>query len=254
MELVKFIVGSNEKAAHILKEHIEKLDMDLSYARMMFNRVDGKVSDECVDTYYIAYEDNSLLTRLWNGWGKHKDAIGNFGNFLTVDEARGKGIGGKVLSMWYEDISSRTDLPLGLFCSAGSKELVSLYKKYGFNLAVRGTETGPLFKPLGNSPSSFVDFCKEYYVPSENLYVKSATVEYRHEVDCLLKFALMDNDLTFGFDEIHSIEEALVFENDYNTEILFTDLNRVAGWQITLPDGTIKKQVYPLYDCSVIKQ
>lgn len=248
MKVEKIIAGSKDNTALILKKHVEKLNMDLSYARMMLHRVSGNVKDECIDTYYICHENNVLLSRLWNGWGNHKNAIGNFGNFLTIEEARGKGLGGKLLSMWFDDISKRDDLPLALFCSAGSKELVSLYSKYGFKLAVRNTKVGPLYKPLKNSPDTFFEFCKEYYSPSSKLTAKKATVQYRHEIDCLLKFALLDLGLNFGFEEASCLEEILMGVVDTKAEILFTDDNKVAGWRLLFSDGSIKTQVYPLYE------
>lgn len=254
MEFVKVIIdGNSSNALNALREHIKTLDKKLSYAKMMEYRTNGMAKHECVDTYYIAYENGKMLSRLWNGWGRHKNAIGNFGNFLTLEEARGKGLGGALLKMWINDISQRNDAPLGLFCSAGSVELVELYAKYGFSLAVKNTSTGPLYKPLNGSPLRFSEFCEKYYTPSSRLYAKKASVEYRHEIDCLLKFALLDNDMKFGFEEVNSLEEILMF-NKYEARILFNENNKVAGWQIVFPDGSIKTQVYPLYTDSEIIQ
>jgi len=248
MNYNKIIIGSSNATADALKKHILTLDLSLSYAQMMLNRVNGIYKDQCVDTYYIAQDNGEMFSRLWNGWGKHKDAVGNFGNFLTLEKARGMGLGRELLSMWNKDISEREDIPLALFCSAGSKELVSLYSKFGFRLAVRNTETGPLYKPLKDSPDTFVEFCEKYYTPTKKLFAKKATVEYRHEIDCLLKFALFDNGLKFGFDEASSLEEILVFDKNVKANILFTEDNKVAGWQIILSDGTVKTQVYPQYE------
>ena len=252
MDFSKIIIdGESSSALRALKEHINTLDKTLSYAKMMEYRTNGMAKDECIDTYYIAYENEKMLSRLWNGWGRHENAIGNFGNFLTLEEARGKGVGGKLLKMWIDDISARQDSPLGLFCSAGSVELVNLYAKYGFSLAVKNTITGPLYKPLNDSPLTFSEFCEKYYTPSDKLYVRKASVEYRHEIDCLLKFALLNNDVEFGFEEAKSIEEILMFKK-YGANILFTKDNKVAGWQILLSDGCVKTQVYPLYNDSEI--
>lgn len=253
MKYEKFIAGSMNNTAQYLKEHLKSLDLTCSYAQMMVNRVNGDYSEQCNDVYFVAHDDNKMLARLWNGWGKHKNSIGNFGNFLTIEEARGNGIGGQLLKMWQEDISERDNLPLGLFCSAGSKELVNLYAKFGFVLAIRGAEVGPLYKPLNDSPKTFFEFCEEYYTPSNILYAQKASVEYRHEIDCLLKFALLDRNLKFGFDEAASIEETLVFKKDFSVNILFTEDNKVAGWQLILSDGTVKNQVFPLYYDTKIK-
>ncbi len=252
MEFSKILIGDkNTGGLEALKKNIDSLDKNLSYAKMMEYRICGNAENLCTDIYYVAHENGKMLTRLWNGWGKHKDAIGNFGNFLTVEEARGNGIGGKILSMWYDDILNREDVPLALFCSAGSVELVKLYSKFGFKLAVKDTVTGPLYKPLKNSPDTFIEFCNSYYSESHKLFAKKATVEYRHEIDCLLKFALLNNGIEFGFDEVKSVEEVLMFEN-FESYILFTKDNKAAGWQIVLSDGTVKTQLHPLYANSEI--
>lgn len=247
MKYNKFIAGSKEESALVLKEHLLNIDLKYSYAQMLLNRVEGLYKDQCTDVYFVASDNGKMFSRLWYGWGKHENSIGNFGNFLTIEEARGMGIGREMLKMWSEDVEKRDNLPLGLFCSAGSKELVKLYSKFGFKLAVRGSEVGPLYKPLGNNPESFFEFCEKYYTATDKLYAKKATVEYRHEIDCLLKFALLDKGLQFGFEEAVSIEETLVFNKNLNVNILFTKDNKVGGWQIILPDGTVKNQVYPLY-------
>ncbi len=250
MECVKIIpnILNSGCDAHIaLKEHIDLLDMTYSYAKMMQYRIAGFSSEECNDIYYVAYEDGKMLSRLWNGWGRHKNAIGNFGNFLTIPEARGKGYGGLLLEMWFKDINEHEDAPLGLFCSAGSKELVALYKKFGFRLAVRNTETGPLYKPLKDSPETFEELYKKYYVPSEKLIAKAATIEYRHEIDLLLKFALLDLGEQFGFEEVGSLEEVFMLKPECSAKILFTENGNVAGWQYINEQGKVFTQVYPLY-------
>ena len=93
-----------------------------------------------------------------------------------------------------------------------------------------------------------MEFCEKYYTPTDVLYAKNATVEFRHEIDCLLKFALLDRGVEFGFEEASSIEKILVFDNNIKANILFTKDNKVAGWQIILSDGTIKTQVFPAYE------
>ena len=253
MNYDKFNAGNKILATQLLKEHMESYDMTLSYAKMIMNRVEGKYKDQCTDIYFVAHDENKLYSRLWYGWGNHKDSIGNFGNFLTIEDARGMGIGKEMLKMWQNDIEEREELPVGLFCSAGSKELVRLYSKFGFRLAVHGTEVGPLYKPLGNSPETFAEFCEKYYTPTDMLYAKKAKAEFRHEIDCLLKFALLDNGLKFGFDEASCLEEILVFDKKISANILFIEDNRAVGWQIILPDCTVKTQVYPLYSDTKIQ-
>ena len=60
-----------------------------SYAEVMRLRVAGALAGECTDTYFVALDAGKCVSRLWNGWGRHEGAIGNFGNFLTLEEYRG---------------------------------------------------------------------------------------------------------------------------------------------------------------------
>ncbi len=121
MNYNKIIIGSSNTTADALKKHILTLDLSLSYAQMMLNRVNGIYKDQCVDTYYIAQDNGEMFSRLWNGWGKHTNAVGNFGNFLTLEKARGMGLGRELLSMWNKDISEREDIPLALFLQCGKQ-------------------------------------------------------------------------------------------------------------------------------------
>ena len=96
--------------------------------------------------------------------------------------------------------------------------------------------------PIGNSPETFNEFCDMYYTPTSKLIRRSADIEWRHEIDCLLKFAFLERRLSFGMGEVSSMEEALLYSPE-NAEMLFTENGRCVGWiykeQI---------QVYPTYE------
>ena len=192
-----------------------------SYADMMRLRLSGKVADQCVDTYFAAYEDGICYSRLWHGWGVHKDAVGNFGNFLTLEQCRGQGIGKKMLQMWYDNLQTREDKPLALFCSANDR-VVGMYYDYGFRHAAEG---GHLYLPVDNSPDTFQAFCENYYTPSDVLIVRPAALQYRHEIDCLLRFAMLN-----AGEDFQKIEETLLYAPD-KTQMLFTENGRCVGWQ-----------------------
>ena len=95
--------------------------------------------------------------------------------------------------------------------------------------------------PIGDSPSSFREFYNSYYKPSDGIIYKRATVEYRHEIDCLLRFAFRDLGIPFGIGDVKSIESALLYHSE-RTGILFSDDGHVVGWSFDK-----KTQVYPLY-------
>lgn len=227
-------------AGHAISAMMKDYNPGKSYADMIRLRISGKVSDQCSDTYFVAHQDGICYSRLWHGWGKHADSVGNFGNFLTLEQCRGQGIGKKMLEFWYNDLTGREDLPLALFCTAAERP-ARLYFPYGFRPAIAGRSYGPLYCPLGNSPETFHDFCEKYYLPADILISRPATVQYRHEVDCLLRFALIDCGQPFGIGALQSIEEALLYRPG-QCNMLFTEQGHCVGWEY---DGTV--QVHPKY-------
>ena len=246
IKIDKFICGEAEGTAQIaLLKMLENENVGVSYADMMRYRIQNRAVSDCVDTYYVAHDNGVAFSRLWNGWGKHINAIGNFGNFVTVDEVRGKGLGHRMLDVWFDDISSRNDLPLCFLCM-GEKRAAKLYFPYGFTTIQRDAEWGPLYMPLGDSPKDFRDLCEIYYESSEFLYRRPATVEWRHEIDCLLKYALWNMGLEHTIDG-KTLEYALL-RSPEKAELLFTDKGKCVGWAL---EG--KSCIHPKYSSSTIK-
>ncbi len=242
MVIEKYIPGKGmNTAGKAIEKMMEDVNDGRSYADMMRLRISGGVSEECYDTYFVAHKNGEALSRLWHGWGKHPDAIGNFGNFLTLEHLQGQGIGKQMMEVWKETIRDEKNKPLGLFCSSKERP-AQMYFRYGFRPALKGKSYGPLYLPLGNSPETFQEFCEMYYKPADKLIARSATVEYRHEIDLLLKFALLDRGLRFGIGGFTVIEEALLYAPG-KAEQLFTPDGHCVGWRV----GD-EVQVYPLYE------
>ena len=87
VELYCYVCGEPQtKASRALMDWLNETETDRSYLPMMKHRVAGKAADACHDTYYIAMEGDEIISRLWHGWGKHPNAVGNFGNFMTKEE------------------------------------------------------------------------------------------------------------------------------------------------------------------------
>ena len=247
LKIDKYIPGElDSDAKKILAEKIRTLDPDKAYSDVLRRRVNGELQDKCTDIYFIGTVDGQFASRHWNGWGKHKDAIGNFGHFNTNEELRGHGIGRKMLAAWYEDLMSRPDKPLALFCTSAPR-IAHVYLEYGFRIAVEGFNAPPLYMPLGDSPDTFREFCAQYYPPNPVLREAPADIEYRHEIDCLLKFARLDRKLGFGFAELPSFEAAFVQNRMDDIVLYFTENNHVAGWGLKTADG-IQKQLDPEYE------
>ncbi len=211
-----------------------------SYADAMRARVSGALAGECTDTYFVALDGDDCVSRLWYGWGTHESAIGNFGNFLTLEAYRGQGIGTRLLEMWYADLQARGDLPLGLFCTSAPKA-APMYAKYGMLPITDGANWGPSYMPLGKSPVRFADFCEAYYQPASCLISRPASFAYRHEIDCLLRFALLARGESLGIGVIPSVEHAILYAPD-RARMLFTERGACVGWSM---DG--QRQVHPAY-------
>ena len=112
MKYEKVFVGQYRNDGYYALCNMVKDELpDAAHTQIIRRRLQGEFADLCTDNYYIAYEDNVCYSRLWTGWGKHKDAIGNFGHFLTLPEKRGQGLGREVIKKWSADIKSRGDAP-----------------------------------------------------------------------------------------------------------------------------------------------
>lgn len=242
----KFVAGDKSTTSYkAISDMMRDFDKDKAYADMIRLRVSGEIADKACDIYYVAHEDGKALSRHWCGWGKHKDAIGNWGNFYTAEESRGLGIGGKLLKMWFEDFKERKDLPL-CFCCTANKDLTKVYSRFGFRPALDGKDSGPLYLPVGNSPETFREFADSYYKPSHVLYHRPVDIGYRHEIDCLLRFYFYNNNLEFGFGSLDYLEKGYLYHPE-KTGMLFSLDGHCVGWSF---DGVL--QVHPMYENSEI--
>ena len=249
MTLEKYVPGEEQGAAFAaISDMMRDFDIGQSYADMMRYRIAGHAAAQCSDTYYVAHENGAARSRLWMGWGRHPGAIGNWGNFYTDPRFRGRGIGRALLDFWFAHLRATKALPRCFLCTTGSREITALYGEYGFRTALPGREYGPLYLPIGDSPDTFAAFCEDYYRPSPLLYRRPATIGYRHEIDCLLRFAYTARGLAFGIGEMGWMDAALLYAPE-RTEMLFTPQGHCVGWGF---DGQL--QLHPLYrNAEIIK-
>ena len=92
MTIETYHVGSGETEAYrALKATIPQED------RYMHYRLEGNVAEASDDYYFVAHEDGVALSRLWMSVPKNDHPIANWGAFFTLEEYRGRGIGGRVL-------------------------------------------------------------------------------------------------------------------------------------------------------------
>lgn len=229
------VTESDHKVKRELDEMIPKSDLGMHY------KLDCKTLPCCHEIFFTASEENKCLSRIWMGYGKHEKSVANWGAVFTLEEYRGQGICGKLLSYCFECLPSLEVPPLALFCTAGTRRLADLYGKFGFVPAIHGWHYGPLYRPLGNSPTTFQTFCNQYYTETKYLKTVPATFDYRNEIDCLLKFALTDIGLEYGINGETDLADILM-KNPNRAKIILTAENRCVGWIL---DG--KSQIHPNY-------
>ena len=210
-------------------------------------RVSGKQEEYCDDTYTYALADGDAVCRLWDGYGKHENPIGNWGAFFTEESHRRLGIGKKVLEGWREEFKNREKKPLAFFCSA-PLHLVGVYGECGFRPAFKGATHGAMYCPVGDAPETFQEFCQQYYTKTEKLIARPATLQYRNEIDCLFRFAMTEKGLSCDIGEIAFLDQVLANPSLGTAEIIFTAESRVAGWTFTPTDGKKQTLIHPLYE------
>ncbi len=230
----KYIVGSEKNAVY--KSLYEMIPQDDKYMHL---RLSGALTELCTDIYFLTHEDGKGLSRVWMCYGNHKNAVSNWGAVYTEEECRGKGYCAKTLDYCFEVVDALQNPPTALFCTAG--DVTALYRRYGFVPAIKGKSQGPLYRPCANSPKTFVEFCESYYTKTDELFVIDADFGWRNEVDCLLKFALLDMGEKFGIKDVDELR-VLLMEDPKRAKVILTKENKCAGWMV---DGVM--QLHPMY-------
>ncbi len=241
LKFEKYVVGSGETEGYkALKATIPAED------KYMHFRLDGNCLEHCEDIYYVAHENGVALCRIWMCYPRHKDAVCNWGAVYTLEECRGQGLCNRTLKFCFDEIAKLENAPAGLFCTAGAQWLTDMYSKFGFSTAIHDTTKGPLYYPLGDSPKTFKEFYENYYTDAKALRAVKATWEWRNEVDCLLKFAMWDNGLSYAIDGEADLNVILMNTPERDAKVILTDDNKCVGWML---DGKIK--IYPKYEALV---
>lgn len=230
----KYIVGSARD--HVYRLLYEMIPQDDKYLHM---RLSGAVDDVCHDVFFLTHDEEKGLSRIWMGYGRQKNAVCNWGAVFTPEEYRGRGYCGRTLECSFEYIDSMETPPPALFCTAAGMAVV--YGKYGFVPALKGTTYGPMYRPCGDSPKSFAEFCENYYTMADSLVAIDAHFGWRNEIDCLLKFALLDAGEEFGIGGVKALNELLMIA-PHRAKIVLTNDNKCVGWML---DGI--PQLHPKY-------
>jgi len=230
----KYVVGSEKNSVY--NSLFEMIPKDDEYMHL---RLSGALTKVCTDMYFLTHEDGKGLSRVWMCYGKHENAVANWGAVFTAEEHRGKGYCEKTLDCCFETVNTLGNSPTALFCEAG--DITAFYRKYGFIPAIKGADKGPLYRPCGNSPRNFQEFCENYYTKTDELFIIDADFGWRNEVDCLLRFALLDIGEEFGIKDVERLW-LLLMKKSNRAKIILTKENKCAGWMV---DDVM--QLHPVY-------
>ena len=230
----KYVVGGEKNRVY---EILAPSPTD-AYMEMRFK---GEIVDVCTDIFFLTHDDENLLSHIWMCYGKHENSVSNWGAVFTPEEFRGKGYCAKTLEYCFKEIDALENGPTALLCTAGSDRLAKLYAKYGFVPALRSASCGPLYRPVGNNSKNFQDFCKNYYTETDKLFAVKADFGWRNEIDCLLKFALLDIGELISIKGFNNLATLLLKEPE-RTKVILTKDNKCVGWMV---DNEV--QLPPLY-------
>ena len=230
----KYVVGNEKDLAYRAVYNMTTGD-----DKYMHMRLGGELVDLCTDIYFVTRENDRGLSRVWMCYGKHDGAVCNWGAVYTPEECRGNGYCAMTLDLCFAEIDAMDNPPPALFCTAG--EISRVYKRYGFVPALKGAEMGPMYRPCGNSPKTFQEFCEQYYTETDELFVIDADFGRRNEIDCLLRFALMDMGESFGIGNVKDLFWLLMDEPE-RAKIVLTKEGKTVGWSV---DGEM--QLHPKY-------
>ena len=74
----KYIVGT--KRDSVYKTLYDMIPQDDVYMHL---RLSGALCDVCNDLYFVTHEDGKGISRVWMGYGKQENAVGNWGAVFT---------------------------------------------------------------------------------------------------------------------------------------------------------------------------
>ena len=219
-------------------------------------RSDGKYADCSVDRYFIGEINGRIAGQVWYGWGCHKRPVANFGQVYVDLDFRGLGITNILMKYLHADFESSP--VMGAMCTCMAPWITDIYRPYGFHQTY--PDSPRLYCPGAGSPFDFKDLSEEYYKNSSALRVLPGTMEYRHEIDCLLKFTLELKKKTaqrnFVASAVTSYQDALFKQEDKQGRIfvVLSDDGRCIGWSFCLaplPDTTavfLDYELHPDYE------
>lgn len=232
--LIKLFVPPEPEYAWKFKHFMRYLDNE--NIRSVSSRVDGKYSNCAEDRYFIGEIDGKIAGQVWFGWGKHKSPAANFGQVYVDPDYRGLDITSTIMKYWNNEFTSSS--VLGAMCTCSIPKIRALYMPFGFRQTY--SDSNRLYCPGKQSPENFKDLSDSYYQPASDIQVISGSMEYRHEIDCLLKFTMELNkwksDRIFVSSAVTSFQDAIFKQEDGRGQIFvaLTEKGHCIGWSFCL--------------------
>ena len=220
--------------------------------RSVGSRADGKYADCAVDYYFVGEIGDRIAGQVWFGWGKHENPAANFGQVYVDMDFRGLGIT-KILMKYFEREFAQSPV-IGAMCTCSKPKIFALYEPSGFHYIYSGSSR--LYCAGTEAPYDFKDLTESYYQKSSSLRVIPGTMEYRHEIDCLLAFTRelnsWDNGRRFAASAVTSYQDAVFKQEDGlgNIFVALADNGHCVGWSFymsPLPDTSTVFMDYELH-------
>ena len=219
-------------------------------------RLSGKYLNEAVDKYFIAEINGKLASQLWYGYGINPLPIADFGHVYTAPEHRGKGITTHLVKYFLDDFKKSP--AVAAFCLSYREWVAGIYQKQGFKPVLSGHNAGPMMLANSDMPENFMEFQKRYYTQGDSVSVVPGNMKYRHEIDCLLRFSLQNENLPseriFVSDAVSSFRTALFMQEDQRGYVYcaLTPEKHCFGWSFCLnPFAFGSENHSPVFDWEI---
>lgn len=213
--------------------------IDAENFRSITSRLAGHFRDVSDDRYFFAEIDGEIVGQMWYGWGRHDQPAANFGQVFVATRHRKKGIAERLFRAFSKHYFDNSP-PIAAFCTTGTDWVVNIYRPAGFRTIVPNAPCGPLYCPKPGQPETFDEFADNFYRGhcAGRAQAIAGTMQYRHEIDCVLKFTLIRKGLLP--DPFPSFQQAYFDHCDGKGDLVvfLSPQQRPLGWRFTPNDGS----------------
>ena len=213
--------------------------IDAENFRSITSRLAGHFHDVSDDRYFFAEIDGEIVGQMWYGWGRHDQPVANFGQVFVATRHRKKGIAERLFSAFSKHYFDNSP-PIAAFCTTGTDWVVNIYRPAGFRTIVPNAPCGPLYCPKPGQPETFDEFADNFYRGhcTGRAQAIAGTMQYRHEIDCVLKFTLIRKGLLP--DPFPSFQQAYFDHCDCKGDLVvfLSTQQRPLGWRFTPNDDS----------------